>query len=192
MGISFGEVLVISSLVGFLIYWLHYWTVEFTYMRDKLSSVSKVHVNTEVAARTCGHLTNLLAALLMLPASRTGIWVDVFGVSYDRTIKYHRFLGILCYVTLTTHACLWWTKWLYEGNLGRNIFGFNKLYISPERVSFMDFTIPLAETAWFLLTVTLLVAYGLRRRRYDFFQYSHKIIGILFLITAILHSWSFW
>ena len=56
----------------------------------------------------------------------------------------------------------------------------------------MDFSIPLAETAWALMTVSVILAYALRRKAYALFQYSHKVIGIIFYVTAIIHAWSFW
>jgi hypothetical protein len=34
-----------------------------------------------------GSVATLFCAVALLPASRTGVWVDVFGVPYDRCIK---------------------------------------------------------------------------------------------------------
>jgi hypothetical protein len=55
----------------------------------------------------------------------------------------------------------------------------------------MDFTIPLVETTWLLMTVSM-VGVLLRRELYAWFQYSHKYIGVVFYVSAIVHSWSFW
>ena len=191
-GISFGEALLWAALASFLIYWINYWHFTFDYLITKAETVSKENVGTEVAARTIGHCTSLFSAFVMLPASRTGLWVDVFAVPYERALKYHRFLGVLCYMILTLHACAWWGKWWYEGNLGTNIFAYNYLLLSSKRVSYMEFTIPLAETVWFLMTLSLIMALFFRRVFYNIFQYSHTFIGVLYYVTAIVHAWSFW
>ncbi len=114
VGISVGEVLLWTAFAGFCIFWFVYWRVIFTYTTDvKLASETE-HVSEEVAARLMGHMTNLFSALLLFPVSRTGLWVDVFGVPYDRCIKYHRMLGAAVYLFVTLHAWIWWNKWAEE------------------------------------------------------------------------------
>ena len=74
--------------LGMLLFWLLYWRLAFDYTtKVKLVGVNGTDYNTEVAARLFGHLSNLLSALLLLPVSRTGLWVDIFAVPYDRAIK---------------------------------------------------------------------------------------------------------
>ncbi len=120
--------------------------------------------------------------------------MDVFGVSYERTLKYHRILGAMCYVVLTIHAMMWWIKWWVEGNLANNIVAFNAAYMSPTYITKHDFTYPMVQLVWLLLTMSLLVAVLLRRRPalYAVFQYTHKYIGMFYYVVAILHAWSFW
>jgi hypothetical protein len=93
---------------------------------------------------------------------------------------------------MTLHACLWWGKWFHEGLLANNIFTTNELYLSKTHVSTQNFTIPLMETSWFLLGVSILMGVFLRKRLYVLFQYAHKFVGIVFFIIVILHAWSFW
>jgi hypothetical protein len=168
-----------------------YWSIIFTYTEEKLKRFGE-SLPTEIAARMMGQIVNLLAALLLLPASRSGLWVSVFGISYERALKYHRILGLLAYVFLTVHGCIWWSKWWREGSLGNNIVTYNKLIISPIRTAYQDFSIPIAELQWVLMTVSLLLAVLLRRRAYEVFQYSHKFFGVMFYVTAVVHAWSFW
>lgn len=192
MGLAAGEVALWLLFAGFFIFWIHYWTVTFDYMEAKLHRVSIVNVKTEATARLIGHCTTLFSSLLLLPASRTGLWVDVFAIPYERALKYHRILGSITFLSMTLHACTWWGKWWKEGNLGTNIFAYNFLWLSSERISYMDFSNPVAETAWALMGISLLMAVTLRRRLYDVFQYSHKYIGIMYFVSAIVHAWSFW
>ena len=153
---------------------------------------SVVNVGTEIAARCLGHITTIFSALTLFPASRTGLWVDVFGVPYDRTIRYHRIIGTLALIFATSHGLTWWFKWLDEGHLGDNIFSIDHLWISPYRVSYMDWSIPIAETAWFLMLCSVVSAVVLRRKLYPVFQYSHKYIGTAFYVSVLYHAWSFW
>ena len=191
-GIALGEVLLWAAFLGFCIFWVVYWRVIFTYTADVKLASETVHVQEEIAARLLGHMTNLLSALLLFPVSRTGLWVDVFGVPYDRCIKYHRLLGLLAYVLVTLHAWVWWNKWASEGSLGANILSFNSISISPSRGTLRDFTIPIVEFAWFLLTASLLSALLLRRKLYPIFRYTHQYIGAIYYVAALLHAWSFW
>ncbi len=81
---------------------------------------------------------------------------------------------------------------MVEGNLQRNIFAVDEMHISPYHVTHQDFTLPMVQTSWFLLGLTLLLAVTWRKRVYVLFQYSHKFVGIVFFIIAIIHAWSFW
>ena len=49
---------------------------------------------TLVAARVIGNVVVMDMALLLLPISRLGLWVRMFGWSFERAIKYHRMLGV--------------------------------------------------------------------------------------------------
>eukprot|EP00048_Salpingoeca_helianthica_P012115 m.174866 g.174866 ORF g.174866 m.174866 type:complete len:905 (+) comp15329_c1_seq1:85-2799(+) len=191
-GISNGEVVLLAAFGGFFVFWVVYWRIIFDYEDIKLPKISVVHVSSELAARNMGHMANLFSALTLFPASRTGLWVDVFGVPYDRCIRYHRLIGTIALVFATIHAIIWWIKWANESHLGDNIFSIDHLWISPERVSYMDWSIPIAETAWFLMLMSVISAVVLRRKLYSVFQYSHKYIGTVFYMSIVYHAWSFW
>jgi hypothetical protein len=191
-GISFGELILIGAFCLFFIFWVVYWRVVFDYTEEKLKEESVVHVETEIAARNVGHVATLFSSIALFPASRTGLWVDVFGVPYDRCIRYHRIFGTLTMLAATVHGMIWWCKWLDEGNLGNNIFSHRRLFISPVRISYMDWSIPIAETAWALTLLSIISAVVLRRKLYPIFQYSHKYIGTIFYISILFHAWSFW
>ena len=118
--------------------------------------------------------------------------VEVFGVPYERTLKYHRALGMIAYFAVTMHALIWWLKWAAEGNLFHNVVNFTDMIISPYRHAYDDFTTTLAELAWLLMTFSICMALFVRRGNYEWFQYSHKYIGITFYVTSILHGWCFW
>lgn len=192
VGISLGEVLLWATLAGLLIFWVVYWRVVFTYMIDKMRTTTLENFEAEYAGRISGHISSILSGLLLLPASRTGLWVEVFAVPYERMLKYHRILGALAYACVTIHGCAWWSKWWKEGNLGHNIFAYRDLQFSNYRVAKSDYSTTIAEVTWTLMTVNMLMAIFLRRRQYAIFQYSHKFIGIIYYVSAIVHGWNFW
>ena len=192
LGIALGEAILWASLLALSVFWIVYWRVVFHYMEDKALQKSKENIQAELTARIFGHISSLLSGLVLLPASRTGLWVEVFAVPYERTIKYHRMLGALAYVVVTLHAVVWWCKWWKEGNLGVNIVSYRHMYISNYGYAMSDYSMTLAQLAWALMTVSLLMAALLRRRSYAVFQYSHKFVGIVFYVSAIVHGWSFW
>ena len=57
-------------------------------------------------ARVVGHLSNLCMAFLTFPVARNSLWEYVFGIPYERAIKYHRLLASLFYVLVTLHMLL--------------------------------------------------------------------------------------
>ena len=191
LGISLGEVLLWCSFLMFVIFWVCYFRVVWSYLNIKLANEYD-QAQTEMAARMLGHMLNLFSAFLLIPASGTGLLVEVFAVPYERTIKYHRILGYITFLLMTSHAMTWWCKWLREGNLGHNIVEYNSLLISVDRYNTQDFTIPIMETVWFLMGISIVMAVVIRRRYYEIFQYPHKFIGIIFYVSAIAHAWSFW
>ena len=77
LGISFGEVILWAALLAFFVFWICYWRLIDNYMVVKMQNHARQHVETEIAARIMGYITNLFSAFLLLPASRTGLMVEV-------------------------------------------------------------------------------------------------------------------
>jgi hypothetical protein len=40
---------------------------------------------------------------MLFPTARNSMWEAVFGIAFDRLIKFHRVLGTLAYVLSTVH-----------------------------------------------------------------------------------------
>ncbi len=54
-----------------------------------------------------------------------------------------------------------------------------------------NFTIMIAELAWLGLTGMVLIAIYARRHNYELFYYTHHF-AIIFVISSVIHAWSFW
>jgi hypothetical protein len=86
-GICHGEVLLWTAFTGFFVYWLYYWSVIFDYTEKKAHRLSHTAIETEVAAHVLGQVATLFTSMLLFPLSRTGLFVEIFGVPFDRCMK---------------------------------------------------------------------------------------------------------
>ncbi len=69
-------------------YWVQYWVVDNDYVVvHKVNEEGQINQHIATVGRISGLQCNLLSAFVMLPVSRTGLWVDVFAIPYDRAIK---------------------------------------------------------------------------------------------------------
>ena len=53
-----------------------------------------------------------------------------FGVSFDHTIKFHRWMGQIAYLLSTAHMVLWFVKWALQGLFWTNLFAIVGLTVS--------------------------------------------------------------
>lgn len=53
--------------------------------------------------------------MLLIPATRRMFCCEMIGFSYERSIKYHRWLGTILTVLLGLHGLLYWWPWLMHG-----------------------------------------------------------------------------
>ena len=54
-----------------------------------------------------------------------------------------------------------------------------------------NFTVPLVELGWLLLTISIIAAIWFRRKNYEAFQYTHQAVWFFYAV-ALSHAWSFW
>ena len=99
-GVSVGELACMASAIGMYGFWVLYWG--FLYSRIRADAAIPVddspppgtpgdpHAGFNIAARTVGHLATLSVSFLLFPAARGSLWERVFGIPFERAIKYHR------------------------------------------------------------------------------------------------------
>lgn len=196
-GTTVGEVLVVSLLVMLYVAWFLYWSVFFTHIEEEAKSNGQMHPQFQRWARVFGHMTTLSFALLMLPVARDSVWTCVFGVSFERAVKLHRWLGAAAYAWLTMHMLTWWIMWGMDGVLGNNIVTTHNLVITNREGGgqwkhFDNFTMPFVHTAWLLLTLSIAVTIMARRVLFDYFYSFHAYVGVVVLVTGMMHAWSNW
>lgn len=211
--LSLGEAFILSEVLALFCWWPYYWIVVNPRIKLEVEGYSDKHELMHIWARVLGHLTTLTMSFLAFPVTRNSVWECAFGIPFERSIVYHRYLGKLTWMLVTIHMLLWQVKWLFEGNLINNMTNQRNLAVTrcedapngKACLTYTDddapfasaalhadnFTIVLAEIAWLLLTVVLFFAVFSRRTNYELFHYTHHAVMIFFLV-AILHAWSHW
>jgi predicted ferric reductase len=212
--LSVGEAFILSEVLALYCWWPYYWIILNPRIKLEVEGYSDKHELMHIWARVLGHMTTLTMSFLAFPVTRNSVWECAFGIPFERSIVYHRYLGKLTWLLVTIHMLLWQVKWLFEGNLINNMtnqrnlvvtrcedspgghpcFYFNDDDPAPFTSSSLhadNFTIVLAEIAWLLLTVVLFFAVFSRRTNYELFHYTHHAVLVFFLV-AILHAWSHW
>lgn len=193
LGYTLGELLLMFAVLGLYIFWFYYW--RFTYKRLQNSPIADAdpHHLLQTYARVMGHMINLSISFLALPCTRNSLFESVFGVPFERAIKYHRFMGGVVYLFLCLHMFLWYLNWALNGYLWQNVVTTTQVQIGegPFAHHYDNFTVLLAETAWLGLTIMLIIAVWARRNHYELFHFSHHF-AIVFLLVALIHAWGNW
>ena len=203
-GITRGELIGVGAVISLFIYWIDYFGRRYTRISVETLAMEDPYPSTQIAARVLGHLTTLAMSFVLFPVTHNSVWEAALGIPFERAVKYHRVMGRLVWLLVTLHMLLWQGKWAREGILWSNVFTVNNLQITAacppsntdddacgNRVHFDNWTIPMAEAAWLLLTVVVIVAVACRRSRWEWFQYTHHLVWAFFA-AALMHAWSNW
>eukprot|EP00026_Physarum_polycephalum_P004392 Phypoly_transcript_04410.p1 GENE.Phypoly_transcript_04410~~Phypoly_transcript_04410.p1 ORF type:complete len:712 (+),score=55.65 Phypoly_transcript_04410:200-2137(+) len=121
-------------------------------------------------------LAEFCIALVFLTLSKSPHFNKIFGVSYERQLKYHRLYAWAAFAVITAHAVATMINFGSKGTLGKeftwsqNIFGIIAYAV--------------------LLCITILTAHFVRRKMWEWFKYSHFLF-YLFLLIGTLHATNF-
>ena len=197
-GASAGELLLFAVYLILNAYWFWFWSTGFFYRKSTMIK-NDLHPKLQLYSRVCGQMATLSMSFLMFPVARNSVWESVFGVPFDRAIRYHRMLGAVAWIWVTLHMWLWQIKFIKDGTLAQNcwkIDGLTNFIISgtmddPIEVRQTQWTIPIMEITWLLCTISLSLAVFVRTYNYEIFKYTHYLM-MLFFITGFLHAFSFW
>ena len=186
--ISFAELFVFTAVsitvVCWIYYWLHdhnyngYWPPGYTYY-------------SEVVARMCGQLAVLFMSLLMFPTARDSIVTELFGISWEAGIAYHRWLGVAFLITALAHMIgnfVWYSD---AGNWPRDAI------VVPLGLSTGadNFTVPIVSiTLWFsfiAIGIFAVIEY-FRRQMFELFYYAHYVSYSTLIIAVLWHAQASW
>lgn len=112
-------------------------------------------------------LTNLMLAFL--PVSKTSVWVVIFGISFERAVKYHRHVSYLMLLTTTLHLAF--------------LIGINPVWGYPPKLN----GVVMAYGLWAYICFLVMAATALFRRwHFEIFRYTHYLF-IAGTVLSILH-----
>jgi predicted ferric reductase len=135
--------------------------------------------NTPVG-RGFGWICILNASFILLPVTRYSVWYKVFGITYERAIKYHRLLSWWNLITVTIHGILIAISYGMEDRLfkliqwGTALDDYSKL---PGLIGGILFAVG-----------GLVSIEPIRRRFWKTFVVSHVILNLTALAMVIIHA----
>jgi predicted ferric reductase len=201
LGVTLGELLLIATVAILHGYWFWFWSVGWGYRNDTITTSEINYPTLQRYARGFGELSILSMSFLLFPVTHNNIWESVFGVAFDRAVKYHRLLGVLAWIFATVHMLLFQFQWLLQGTLANNAWLRVDNLVVAGSLSAVDdgnivshptnFTIPIMEFTWLLCTLTMSIALFRFTYSYELFIYSHYFM-ILFFSLSLLHSYQSW
>ena len=113
-------------------------------------------------------VTNLM--LCYLPVSKTSLWTHIFGISFERAVKYHRHLSYLMLAYSILHLGL--------------LIEINPVWGYPPKLN----GVVMAYGLWALIAFLIMAATALLRRwHFELFRYTHYLF-IPGTVLTLLHT----
>lgn len=113
-----------NVVLALLVWWfIYYYTLP--YIVEKAHSDPSGYSVLAHFALTFGHMNDVTVSLLVLPVTRNSIWEALFGVSFERSIKYHRWIARIAFTSICCHVFLWQLTWLTQGTWLNNAIHVN-------------------------------------------------------------------
>jgi len=152
----------------------------------------------EIWAKTLGILAIMnLGWYLILPIGRRSVVLEALNVSWEHSVKYHRWVGYWTFVLVLLHSAMYVAVWIH-GN-GQSRFDPESLMIRHNLVpwgcnttcdndQFRQLRINFFGI-FALIFMTIMVVFSLpwiRRQRFELFYYTHHLF-VLVLIFLCLH-----
>ena len=197
LGMCVGEMLLVGAVLALHAYWFWYWGGwGWDYRFDTIYWIGDDQL--QKYSRLFGEMTVLTMSFLTIPITHNNIWESVFGVPFDRAVRYHRVLGAVTWLFVTLHMWLWQVIWIRNGTLANNSWLSTTNLIIIGRADDPDaeihdnnFTIPIMEALWLLGSLSLTAAALRKFIPYEVFQYTH-VFMIMFFLMSFIHSFQSW
>ena len=130
-------------------------------------------------ANTLGQLAGTLCFLVVLPASRSAMWVWVFGIPFERAIKWHRLFGKLFVISTYLHLFFILLKY------GPRMLG-DSIQWGPTVDAPYPYWGLVSGIATTLVGITAVEA--VRRKSFELFYFVHVPVVQVVAIGAIFHA----
>jgi len=153
----------------------------------------------EVWAKTLGVVSIMnLGWYLLMPIGRKSVFLEALGLSWERAIKYHRWVGYYSVAIMVVHSFSYVGIWIYgdghpdfDGNnqmLSQNIDPWycSKNECNEYQARMLRRNMYGFATLVLILTMTVFALPSIRRSRFELFYYIHHLF-ILVILFVCLH-----
>ena len=140
--------------------------------------------------KTLGKTAALTLAVFLLPICKNCFWLDIFGISFERSVKFHRLLSWFLVLVVCVHAAAAMTSLILKGEFsscmqpsesGCNV-SWHKESIEISRAITYGWIAALVA-----LPMIITSLHWFRRRKFEIFYYFHLIFGLTSLVLVHLH-----
>jgi predicted ferric reductase len=131
------------------------------------------------AANTLGQLAGTLCFLVVLPASRGAIWIWIFGIPFERAIKWHRLFGKLFVVATYLHVIVILLRY------GPRMLA-DTIQWGPSKDAPYPYWGLMSGIGTLLIGITAIEA--IRRESFELFYYVHIPMVQVIAVGAIFHA----
>jgi hypothetical protein len=174
---SLGELLVIICYLLLTATW-----VVITYFNARVENTNPF----SIVAKIFGQLNLLNFGFVLFPIARHSIWNLIFGIPFDRALKYHRWVGFWAYVCLVFH-------FIFMGIFHRNslwyLFSTNFTSGTQQFYKTQGFGFVFAGFASFVSITIMLAVTLFRRCFFNIFYTVHIIFSVTSILFAALHHY---
>jgi len=144
-------------------------------------------------AKTLGKTLAITLLVLFLPVAKHCFWSDAFNYQFERSIKFHRWLGWFFVATLIAHATCAVVALALAGQFKNCMWPSNRC-INPQyqwgtwrsEESSRIITYGWTAALFAVLPMALTSLYQVRRRHFEWFYYTHFLF-VPMIILAHLH-----
>ncbi|OWZ03501.1 Transmembrane protein [Phytophthora megakarya] len=119
-----------------------------------------------------GQISVLILMFLILPVARLQVWSMLFGSSFERIVKFHRWLGFIMSIAVIVHVI----QASKVVNLTLNE-KYGKVTPLPGFIAFICI----------IMMVILSIEY-IRRMFFEVFYFTHRVLSIVGFVFSILHA----
>ena len=160
--LTIGEVLIVSSYWLILAAWAVY---------------GGISASSFPAGRAFAYVNVWNFSLILFPLSRYSVLLALFGISFERAIKFHKWLGRSTHFFVTVH---------FLAMLIENAMINNAAYLWS--MSTINYPL-LGFISWILLSILVMGTFEpIRRKLWELFYGSHIILAVLVIGLSIAHG----
>lgn len=165
---TLGEIIVMFLYASCVITWFMF---GFIFERKPHPLITKF-------AKGFGYVTLFNMAIVLLPVTRHSIWTWIFNISFERAVRFHRFLGVSSLLFMTIHFITYAVSF-YKHKHIKALFEWNMGHGTNNLAGFITWCSVVA------LTIAALPV--IRRWMWDVFQFCHVFFGVVSLVFTHFH-----